>query len=43
MSNAVTLLKFNSVEIQSLENNNKIDLTNSIVFCDYFEDIYLHA
>jgi hypothetical protein len=39
MSNAVTLLKFNSVEIQSLENNNKIDLTNSIVFCDYFEDI----
>jgi hypothetical protein len=39
MSNAVTLLKFNFVEIQSLETNKKIDLTGSIVFCDYYEDI----
>jgi len=39
MSNAVTTLKYNSVIIQSLESNKKIDLTNSIVFCDYYEDI----
>jgi hypothetical protein len=39
MSNALTTLKFNSVSIQSSESNKKIDLTNSIVFCDYFEDI----
>jgi len=42
MSNAVTSLKYNSVEIQSLETNKKIDLTNSMVFCDYYED-YLHV
>ena len=40
MSNALTTLKYNSIIIQSLETNNKIDLTNSIVFCDYFEDIF---
>jgi len=39
MSNALTTLKFNLVSIQSSESNKKIDLTNSIVFCDYFEDI----
>lgn len=39
MSNAITSLKYNSVEIQSLETNKKIDLTNSMVFCDYYEDI----
>jgi hypothetical protein len=39
MSNAVTTLQYNSVIIESLETKNKIDLTNSIVFCDYFEDI----
>lgn len=40
MSNALTTLKYNSIIIQSLETKNKIDLTNSIVFCDYFEDIF---
>jgi len=39
MSNAVTTLKYNSVEIKSSDSNRKIDLTNSIIFCDYFEDI----
>lgn len=39
MSNALTTLKYNSVIIQSLETNKKIDLTSSLVFCDYFEDI----
>jgi hypothetical protein len=39
MSNALTSLKFNSVEIQSLETNKKIDLTGSMAFCDYYEDI----
>jgi hypothetical protein len=39
MSNAVTTLQYNEVIIESLETKNKIDLTNSIVFCDYFEDI----
>lgn len=39
MSNAVTTLKYNSVIIESLETKKKIDLTNSIVFIDYFEDI----
>jgi hypothetical protein len=39
MSNALTTLKYNAVIIESLETKNKIDLTNSIVFLDYFEDI----
>jgi hypothetical protein len=40
MSVAITGLKFNSVIIQSLDDKDrKFDLTNSIVFCDYFEDI----
>jgi hypothetical protein len=39
MSNAVTTLKYNSVIIQSSSGNKKIDLTSSMVFCDYFEDI----
>jgi hypothetical protein len=39
MSNAVTSLKYNFVEIQSSETNKKIDLTGSMVYCDYYEDI----
>jgi hypothetical protein len=39
MSNALTTLKYNSLIIESLETNKKIDLTNSLIFCDYFEDI----
>lgn len=39
MSNALTTLKYNSVIIESLETKNKFDLTNAIVFIDYFEDI----
>jgi hypothetical protein len=39
MSNALTTLKYNAVIIESLETKNKIDLTNSIAFIDYFEDI----
>lgn len=39
MSNALTTLKYNSIIITSSETNKEIDLTNSMVFCDYFEDI----
>lgn len=39
MSNALTTLKYNSVIIESSETNRKIDLTSSLIFCDYFEDI----
>lgn len=39
MSNAVTTLKYNAVIIESTETKKKIDLTSSLVFCDYFEDI----
>lgn len=38
MSNALTTLKYNSVIIESSEGK-KIDLTSSLVFCDYFEDL----
>jgi len=39
MAESISGLKFKQVEIQSLDGTKKIDLTNSIVFCDYFEDI----
>lgn len=39
MSEAVSGLKFNQVSIESVDGSNKIDITNSIVFVDYFEDI----
>ena len=39
MSNALTTLKYNAVIIESAETKKKIDLTSSLVFCDYFEDI----
>lgn len=39
MSEAISGLKFKQVEIISLDGSKRIDLTNSIVFCDYFEDI----
>lgn len=39
MAESITGLKYKRVEIQSLDGTKKIDLTNSIVFCDYFEDI----
>lgn len=39
MSNALTTLKYNSIIITSSETNKEIDLTSSMVFCDYFEDI----
>lgn len=39
MAESISGLKYNRVEIQSLDGTKTIDLTNSIVFCDYFEDI----
>lgn len=39
MSNAVTTLKYKSLTITSDSTKKTIDLTNSIVFCDYYEDI----
>lgn len=39
MSEAVAGLKFNQVSIESVDGKNKIDVTNSIIFIDYFEDI----
>lgn len=39
MSEAVAGLKFNQVSIESVDGKNKIDVTNSVVFIDYFEDI----
>ena len=39
MSQALTDFVYKKVEILSLDGNNRIDLTNSILFCDYFEDI----
>jgi len=39
MSNAVTALKYNSFTIYSSETNQSIDLSNSVVYCDYYEDI----
>jgi len=35
----VTSLKYNYVVIESLDGSKKIDITNSILFSDYFEDI----
>lgn len=39
MSQAVQGLKYNGVELISLDGNKRIDLTNSILGIDYFEDI----
>lgn len=39
MSDAVAGLKFNQVSIESVDGKNKVDVTNSIIFIDYFEDI----
>jgi hypothetical protein len=39
MSQALTDFTYKKVEILSLDGDNRIDLTNSILFCDYFEDI----
>lgn len=39
MSQAVQGLKYNGVEILSLDGRKRIDLTNSILGIDYFEDI----
>ena len=39
MSQALTDFSYKKVEILSLDGNIRIDLTNSILFCDYFEDI----
>jgi hypothetical protein len=36
---SITNLNYKSVEISSLDGSKKIDLTNSILFADYFEDI----
>lgn len=36
---AITALSYKSVEISSLDGSRRIDLTNSILFADYFEDI----
>ncbi len=39
MSVAVGSLRFNAVELIALNYTKRIDLTNSVVFIDYFEDI----
>jgi hypothetical protein len=39
MSEAVSGLKFNQVSIQSVDEKTNIDVTNSVIFIDYFEDI----
>jgi hypothetical protein len=39
MSQALTDFIYEKVEILSLDGDNRIDITNSILFCDYFEDI----
>jgi len=39
MSEAISGLRYNKVEIESASSGKKFDLTNSIVFADYFEDI----
>lgn len=39
MSQALTDFTYQKVEILSLDGDKRIDLTNSILFCDYFEDI----
>jgi len=39
MSVAVGSLRFNAVELIALNDTKRIDLTNSVVFIDYFEDI----
>jgi len=36
---SITTLKYKSVEIKSLDGSRRIDLTNSILFADYYEDI----
>jgi len=36
---SITHLKYKSVEISSLDGSKRIDLTNSILFADYYEDI----
>lgn len=44
MSNiAVTNLSYTAVEIESLDGSKKVDLTNSILYTDYFEDILSHS
>ncbi len=39
MSQAITDFFYDKVELLSLDGSRRIDLTNSIMFCDYFEDI----
>lgn len=39
MSQALTDFSYKKVEILSLDGKVRMDLTNSILFCDYFEDI----
>ena len=39
MSVAVTGFKFNQAVIETLDGSKKVDITNSILFADYFEDI----
>ncbi len=39
MSIAVSRLNFKQVVIESTDGETKVDVTNSIIFIDYFEDI----
>lgn len=39
MSVAVSRLSFKQVVIESTDGETKVDVTNSIIFIDYFEDI----
>jgi hypothetical protein len=39
MSQALTDFSYKKVEILSLDGKRRIDLTNNILYCDYFEDI----
>lgn len=37
--NAVENLKINSITIQATDSGNQIDLSSSVVYCDYYEDL----
>ncbi len=39
MSYAISGAKFNNIVIESLDGSNQLDITNSVIFVDYFEDI----
>ena len=40
MSSVLEVLNYNAVIISTLDGSNQIDLTNSIVQSDYYEDLF---